>query len=75
MKSFDPFEVTLSQGLRNAVQTWVVDYTPRRRMVLRLVSNDDTLRSYEIGTTCCSARRPPLPASSGRRPRCAASGA
>ena len=48
VKSFDPFEVTLSQGLRNAAQTWVVDYTPRRRIVLRLVSGDDTLRSYEI---------------------------
>lgn len=49
VKSFgDEFEVTLSQGLRNAAQTWVVDYLPGRRVVLRLVSRDDSLRSYEL---------------------------
>ena len=69
VKSFDPFEVTLSQGLRNAAQTWVVDYTPRRRMVLRLVSNDDTLRSYEIRHDLQLGAPPAAPASSGRRPR------
>jgi outer membrane protein assembly factor BamA len=42
-------DVTFSQSLRdNDAQTWIVDYLPSRRLVLRLVSNDDNLRSYEF---------------------------
>lgn len=49
VKSFgDQWEVTLSQGLRNADQTWIVDYKPRRRLAFRLASRDDSLRSYEL---------------------------
>ena len=40
-------DVTFSQSLRDsAAQTWIVDYVPLRRVELRLVSDDDDLRSY-----------------------------
>jgi outer membrane protein assembly factor BamA/autotransporter translocation and assembly factor TamB len=42
-------DVTLSQSLRDSgAQTWIVDYLPSRQLLLRLVSNDDDLRSYEF---------------------------
>ncbi|MBI3050401.1 MAG: translocation/assembly module TamB domain-containing protein [Acidobacteria bacterium] len=40
-------DVTFSQSLRDSdAQTWIVDYLPRRGIELRLVSDDDDLRSY-----------------------------
>src|SRR6185436_9882729 len=50
VKSFgDELEVTLSQSLRTGdAQTWIVDYLPIPRVNLRLVSQDDSLRSYEM---------------------------
>ena len=47
-KSLGPdVDVTFSQSLReSAAQTWIVDYLPARRLELRLVSDDDDLRSY-----------------------------
>ena len=40
-------DVTFSQSLRDSsAQTWIVDYLPARRVELRLVSDDDDLRSY-----------------------------
>ncbi|NOT43716.1 MAG: hypothetical protein HOP14_03825, partial [Acidobacteria bacterium] len=42
-------DVTVSQSLRqSAAQTWIIDYLATRRLVLRLVSDDDNLRSYEL---------------------------
>ena len=42
-------DVTLSQSLRDATaQTWIVDYLPSRRILLRLVSNDEDLRAYSF---------------------------
>ena len=40
-------DITFSQSLRNeAAQTWVVDYLPSRQINLRLVSDDNDLRTY-----------------------------
>ncbi len=40
-------DVTFSQSLRDSdAQTWIVDYLPTRGLELRLVSDDDDLRSY-----------------------------
>ena len=40
-------DVTFSQSLRDGdAQTWIVDYLPARGLELRLVSDDDDLRSY-----------------------------
>ena len=40
-------DVTFSQSLRDSdAQTWIVDYLPARGLELRLVSDDDDLRSY-----------------------------
>jgi outer membrane protein assembly factor BamA/autotransporter translocation and assembly factor TamB len=40
-------DVTFSQSLRDSdAQTWIVDYLPARGLALRLVSDDDDLRSY-----------------------------
>lgn len=40
-------EITYSQSLRDAAaQTWIVDYLPSRQFQLRLVSDDEDLRSY-----------------------------
>jgi len=40
-------DVTFSQSLRHGdAQTWIVDYLPARGLELRLVSDDDDLRSY-----------------------------
>ena len=40
-------DVTFSQSLREGdAQTWIVEYLPARRLELRLVSDDDDLRSY-----------------------------
>ena len=47
-KSLGPdVELTFSQSLRNGdAQTWIVDYLPVRGIELRLVSDDQDLRSY-----------------------------
>jgi hypothetical protein len=47
-KSFgSDVDVTLSQSLRDSdAQTWIVDYLPTRGIDLRLVSDDNDLRSY-----------------------------
>jgi outer membrane protein assembly factor BamA len=43
------FEITLSQSLREGgAQTWIVDYTPFPRVDVRLVSDDENLRSYQF---------------------------
>ena len=49
-KSIGPqVDVTFSQSLRDSdALTWIVDYLPARRLLLRLVSNDDDLRAYEF---------------------------
>ena len=40
-------DVTFSQSLRDSdAQTWIVDYLPVRGLELRLVSDDEDLRSY-----------------------------
>ena len=40
-------DVTFSQSLRESdAQTWIVDYLPARGLELRLVSDDEDLRSY-----------------------------
>jgi outer membrane protein assembly factor BamA/autotransporter translocation and assembly factor TamB len=40
-------DVTYSQSLRDGdAQSWIVDYLPARGLELRLVSDDDDLRSY-----------------------------
>jgi outer membrane protein assembly factor BamA/autotransporter translocation and assembly factor TamB len=40
-------DVTFSQSLRDSdAQTWIVDYLPKRGVDLRLVSDDNDLRSY-----------------------------
>src|SRR5262249_57896078 len=40
-------DVTFSQSLRDSdAQTWIVEYLPTRRVDLRLVSDDEDLRSY-----------------------------
>src|SRR6185369_17540591 len=40
-------DLTFSQSLRDGdAQTWIVDYVPAPRVELRVVSNDDDLRSY-----------------------------
>jgi outer membrane protein insertion porin family len=42
-------DVTYSQSLRDGdAQTWIVDYIARRGLELRLVSNDENLRSYGL---------------------------
>ncbi|MEQ1760228.1 MAG: translocation/assembly module TamB domain-containing protein [Vicinamibacterales bacterium] len=42
-------DVTFSQSLREGdQQTWVVEYAPSRRLLARLISNDQDLRSYEF---------------------------
>ena len=47
-KSIGPdLELTFSQSLRDGdAQTWIVDYLPARGLELRLVSDDEDLRSY-----------------------------
>jgi translocation and assembly module TamA len=47
-KSLGPdVDVTFSQSLRDSTaQTWIVDYLPARQVDVRVVSNDDDLRSY-----------------------------
>jgi outer membrane protein assembly factor BamA len=40
-------DITLSQSLQQGdAQTWIIDYLPARQVALRLVSDDDDLRSY-----------------------------
>jgi outer membrane protein assembly factor BamA len=55
-------DVTYSQSLRDGdAQTWIVDYLPARGLELRLVSDDDDLRSYGFRHDVSlggSARRP-----------------
>lgn len=42
-------DVTFSQSLRKGdAQTWIVDYAPIRALELRLVSDDEELRSYGL---------------------------
>ena len=42
-------DVTFSQSLRDGdAQTWIVEYVPARAFELRLVSDDDDLRSYGL---------------------------
>jgi outer membrane protein assembly factor BamA len=42
-------DITYSQSLRDGdAQTWIVDYQPVPQINVRLVSRDDTLRSYEF---------------------------
>ena len=64
-------DVTFSQSLRDGdAQTWIVDYLPARGLDLRLVSDDDDLRSYgfrhdvSIGT---GGRRPAAAGSARQR--------
>jgi len=47
-KSLGPdVDVTLSQSLRDSTaQTWIIEYLPARQVDLRLVSDDDDLRTY-----------------------------
>jgi len=49
-KSLGPdVDVTFSQSLRDGdAQTWIVDYLPLRRLELRVVSDDEDLRSYGV---------------------------
>jgi outer membrane protein assembly factor BamA/autotransporter translocation and assembly factor TamB len=58
-------DVTFSQSLRDSdAQTWIVDYLPVRQVALRLVSDDQDLRSYEFkhdvsfGAARVGAQRP-----------------
>lgn len=45
----DRVDITLSQSLRDGdAQTWLVDYRPLGAVNLRLISDDDTLRSYQL---------------------------
>jgi outer membrane protein assembly factor BamA/autotransporter translocation and assembly factor TamB len=39
-------DVIMSQNIRNGDQTWIIDYSPVRQLALRLVSDDENLRSY-----------------------------
>lgn len=63
-------DLTYSQSLRDgSAQTWIVDYRPLPQVNLRLVSDDDTLRSYEFrhdvtvgGPPGTGRRTPPRPA-------------
>ncbi len=65
-KSLGPsVDVTLSQSLRDSTaQTWIVEYLPARQLDLRLVSDDEDLRSYGFrhdvsfggGTTATAGR-------------------
>jgi len=47
-KGFGPnVDVTFSQSLReNTAQTWIVEYLPTRQIDVRLVVNDEDLRTY-----------------------------
>lgn len=59
-KSLGPdVDVTFSQSLRDSdAQTWIVDYLPARGLELRLVSNDDDLRSYGFRHDVALGSRP-----------------
>lgn len=63
-------DVTFSQSLRDSdAQTWIVDYLPARGLELRLVSDDDDLRTYGFRHDVSlgdGGRRPSTGA--GRRP-------
>ena len=68
-KSLGPeVDVTFSQSLRDSTaQTWIVEYLPARQVDLRLVSDDEDLRSYGFrhdisfggGTTAATRRATP----------------
>ena len=63
-------DVTFSQSLRAGdAQTWIVEYVPRRAFELRLVSDDDDLRSYGFrhDVTLGGASRPAEPGALSRR--------
>ena len=64
-------DITFSQSLRESdAQTWIVDYLPARRLELRLVSDDEDLRSYGLRhdmTFGGGAPRPIASASVSRR--------
>lgn len=58
-------DVTFSQSLREGdAQTWIVDYLPSRRLLLRLVSNDEDLRAYsfrhDVAVGAPQLARPPV---------------
>ncbi|MBI2186501.1 MAG: translocation/assembly module TamB domain-containing protein [Acidobacteria bacterium] len=59
-------DVTFSQSLRDSdAQTWIIDYLPRRGLELRLVSDDEDLRSYGFRHDIsfgAAARRPTVEA-------------
>jgi outer membrane protein assembly factor BamA len=62
-------DVTFSQSLRDGdAQTWIVDYLPARGLELRLVSDDDDLRSYGFrhDVSLGGVARQPRPDSDGR---------
>jgi outer membrane protein assembly factor BamA/autotransporter translocation and assembly factor TamB len=67
-KSLGPdFDVTYSQSLRDAdAQAWILDYRPWRSVETRFVSDEETLRSYEIRHDV-SIGGAPLGATSERR--------
>src|SRR5262245_21705660 len=68
-KSLGPdVDVSFSQSLRDSTaQTWIVEYLPARQVDLRLVSDDEDLRSYGFrhdvsfggGTTATTPRAAP----------------
>jgi outer membrane protein assembly factor BamA/autotransporter translocation and assembly factor TamB len=61
-------DVTYSQSLRDgAAQTWIVDYLPVRRLGLRLISNDEDLRTYEFRHEVLFGGSPPAARRPGRQ--------
>ena len=70
-KSIGPdVELTFSQSLRDGdAQTWIVDYLPMRGLELRLVSDDEDLRSYGFRHDVAFGGPPrPVQASTASRP-------
>lgn len=61
-------DVTLSQSLRDGdAQTWIIDYLPRRQVALRLVSNDEDLRSYAFRHDLVFGAAPSVRSNAGAR--------
>ena len=70
-KSIGPdVELTFSQSLRDGdAQTWIVEYLPLRGLELRLVSDDEDLRSYGFRHDVAFGGPPrPVQASTASRP-------
>jgi outer membrane protein assembly factor BamA len=62
-------DVTLSQSLRRGdAQTWIVDYSPFRGLLLRLVSNDSDLRAYEFRHDIAIGGPPRVQSANASRP-------